>query len=544
MIYDFDDKSKENPSDKDLSIGEHIQSGEPSGSASGFEARSAEPESRYAEPSEPGNSSQSAEPQPIPTVNPDQADNSFNPQSARPSVKQYYEPWREPVYKESGGEAGSTYSPGHHKCSGYECSHLPVSDQKPYKAEKPPAPPRARIGFGRLLALVLACVILSSAAGSIVAYYVTGSLVDDLSPTTQIVLGNGASSEGSKSSDNPSSVSVTGSELSAGDIYDLACKQVVGINTSVTTTNIFGQTSTSAVSGSGFIISNDGYILTNYHVIEYARQYDYKLTVMLYDGSTHDASIVGHEEDNDVAVIKVDEPLNVPVTFGDSDKLKVGDTVYAVGNPLGELTYTMTSGMVSARDRVIRTGDGSSINMFQFDAAVNSGNSGGPVYNSKGEVVGIVTAKYSETGVEGLGFAIPINDAKSIAADLITNGYVTGKAQLGISAIDVESYVSQYYNIPEGAYVFSVNENSCAEKAGLKRGDVITKVGDTDVSSVEELKKVLRNYNSGDSERITVYRSGVYEELTVVFDEALPSSSSQENTPQPPARSGSPGGYQ
>ena len=544
MIYDFDDKSKENPSDKDLSTGEYVQSGEPSGSASGFGARSAEPESRYAEPSEPGNSSQSAEPQPRLTVNPDQADSSVNPQSSRPAVKQYYEPWREPVYRESGGEAGNTYSPGHHTCSGYECSHLPASEQKSIKVDKPPTPPRARIGFGRLLALVLVCIILCSTASGFVAYYVTNNVIDNLSPTTQVVLGNGTSSEGSLSSDNPSSVSVTGSQLSAGDIYELACMQVVGINTSVTTTNIFGQTSTSAVSGSGFIISNDGYILTNYHVIEYARQYDYKLTVMLYDGSSYDATIIGHEEDNDIAVIKVDEPLSVPVTFGDSDKLKVGDTVYAVGNPLGELTYTMTSGMVSARDRIIMTGDGSSINMFQFDAAVNSGNSGGPVYNSKGEVVGIVTAKYSETGVEGLGFAIPINDAKSIAADLITNGYVTGKAQLGISAIDVESYVSQYYNIPEGAYVFAVNENSCAAKAGLKRGDVITKVGDSGVASVEQLKKVLRNYNSGDNESITVYRSGKYEELTVVFDEALPSSSSPENTPQPPTGSASPGGYQ
>ncbi len=539
MGYSYDDKDVNNNLNKDSRPDDFLPKAEPSGSESGFEARSAEPESPFTKPAEKESTlHEAASPQPELTVNPDQADKEVSPHPSTPMGKRYYEPWREPVYREADSDTGSTYSPGRHTCTGYDCTHYPAAESKNKKKDKAQSSSRARLGFGRMLGLILACVILCTTASGLVSYYVASNVIENYSPPTKVILGGGTTSEDSPSSENPSSVSVTGSELSAGDIYDLSCLQVVGINTSVTTTNIFGQTTTSAVSGSGFIISDDGYILTNYHVVEYAKQYDYKLNVMMYDGKSFDATIIGYEEDNDIAVIKIDEALNTPVTFGNSDKLRVGDKVYAVGNPLGELTYTMTSGMVSARDRIITTGDGSSINMFQFDAAVNSGNSGGPVYNSRGEVVGIVTAKYSEAGVEGLGFAIPINDAKTIAADLIANGYVTGKAHLGISAIDVETYVSQYYNIPEGAYVFAVNEGSCADTAGLRRGDVITKVGDTGVASVDELKKVLRNYNAGDSENLTIYRSGQYENMTIIFDEALPSSSSADNNSQPPEGGG------
>ena len=201
--------------------------------------------------------------------------------------------------------------------------------------------------------------------------------------------------------------------------YDLACQQVVGVNTSFTT-NAFGMSTPRAVSGSGFIISEDGYILTNYHVISYAVVYNGKLTVLTKDGTTYDAKVIGYLESNDIAVIKIDAKGLKPVALGDSDKMLVGEAVYAVGNPLGELEYSMTDGIVSAQDRMITTRDDitnatTSINMFQITAAVNAGNSGGPVYNSRGEVIGIVTAKYADEGIEGLGFAIPINDAVSVA---------------------------------------------------------------------------------------------------------------------------------
>ena len=245
-----------------------------------------------------------------------------------------------------------------------------------------------------------------------------------------------------------------------------------------------------------------------------------------YDGTTYQATIVGVDEDNDIALLKVDASGVTPVTFGDSDSMSVGDTVYAVGNPLGELEFTMTSGMISALDRTITTSDGtdSGINMFQIDAAVNAGNSGGPVYNTSGQVIGIVTAKYSSSGVEGLGFAIPVNDAVAIANDLMKNGTVTDRAQLGITLQTIPDSAAQYYNMPDGAYVNAVNSGSCAEKAGLKAGDIITAIDDTAVSSGDALRSALRGYSAGESATLTVSRSGETLKLTVTFDRASDST--------------------
>ena len=313
---------------------------------------------------------------------------------------------------------------------------------------------------------------------------------------------------------------------SASAIYSQACKQVVAITTEVTYTNYFGQTSSQASCGSGFFITEDGYVLTNYHVISTAHQYGYAVSVLTYDGTTYQATIVGVDKDNDIALLKIDATGVTPVTFGDSDSMSVGDTVYAVGNPLGELEFTMTSGMISALDRTITTSDGtdSGINMFQIDAAVNAGNSGGPVYNTSGQVIGIVTAKYSSSGVEGLGFAIPVNDAVAIANDLMKNGTVTNRAQLGITLQTIPDSAAQYYNMPDGAYVNAVNSGSCAEKAGLKAGDIITAIDDTAVSSGDALRSALRGYSAGESATLTVSRSGETLKLTVTFDRASDST--------------------
>ena len=219
---------------------------------------------------------------------------------------------------------------------------------------------------------------------------------------------------------------------------------------------------------------------------------------------------------------KIDAIGLKPVSFGNSDSLSVGDLVYAVGNPLGELDFSMSTGHVSALDRAITSDEsGVAINMFQIDAAVNSGNSGGPVYNAAGEVVGIVTAKYASTGVEGLGFAIPINDAVKIASDLITKGYVTGKAYMGVQ-IDqrYNSLYSQYYNMPLGAYVYSVEDGSCAEKAGLLAKDIITRLGDQDITGYTDLTSALHGFSAGDTTSMTVYRGGEEVTLTITFDEA------------------------
>ena len=212
------------------------------------------------------------------------------------------------------------------------------------------------------------------------------------------------------------------------------------------------------------------------------------------------------------------------MTLGNSEGMRVGDTIYAVGNPLGELEFSMTTGHVSAKDRrIVTDSSGESISMFQIDAPVNSGNSGGPVYNARGEVVGIVTAKYKSSGVEGIGFAIPINDAAAIAQDLLTSGYVTGKAHLGVVAnTKYNEMYAQYYGWPVGAYVDSVEKGGCAEKAGIEAGDIITRVGDYQVRRYDDLRSAIRRYSAGETVEVDVYRADASRTVSVTFDEDRP----------------------
>ncbi len=396
--------------------------------------------------------------------------------------------------------------------------------EKPVKEPKPPRQKKNHSGFVKSLCLCLVCALLGGVVGAAIMNGSMDSRIDALEESLAAQAEETTAILGNQSAVTAAPVSTAAKPIAA--IYDQACDQVVGITTEVTYTNFFGQTSSSAVSGSGFIVSQDGYILTNYHVIEYAYQGGYTITVMLYDGTRYEATIVGVEDCNDIAVLKIDATGLTPVTFGDSDQISVGDDVYAVGNPLGELEFSMTTGHVSALDRLITTEENSEpINMFQIDAAVNAGNSGGPVYNGNGEVIGIVTAKYSDTGVEGLGFAIPINDAVKIADDLITKGYVTGKAYMGVQIDErYNSMYSQYYGMPIGAYVYSVESGSCAEKAGIQAGDIITKIGDTEVTSYSELKQAIKQYSAGDTAEIELYRAGESQILSITFDESVPDS--------------------
>lgn len=320
-----------------------------------------------------------------------------------------------------------------------------------------------------------------------------------------------------------------GSVLAGTEIYELACKQVVGISCEVTSTNVFGQVVRGSVSGTGFFISEDGYILTNNHVVEQAYENNLPLTVMLHDGSEYDAKIVGVEPDNDIAVIKIDISGHAYATLGNSDAMKVGESIYVVGNPLGELTYTMTSGIVSALDRDIAVESNASINMFQLDASVNSGNSGGPVYNSLGQVVGVVTAKYQSSGVEGLSFAIPVNDAAKIADELIDHGYVSGKPYFGITVRTMTEQYASYYNSVVGAYVYSVDPASCAAKAGMKQGDIIVALEDEEIKTQADLTTAKKHYHAGDTVTVTVYRDGKYLDMKVTFDEQTPDAE-QANT--------------
>jgi serine protease Do len=306
-----------------------------------------------------------------------------------------------------------------------------------------------------------------------------------------------------------------GEAMTAAQIYSKYSGSVVGIKTEGTTTNIFGQQSRFASSGTGFVVTADGYIISNNHVVEDGD----KFTVAFLDGKEYDAKVIGTDAQNDIALLKINAKGLVPVVLGNSDKMEVGEDVCTIGNPLGELTFSLTKGVVSALGREIRLGDGDALKMFQLDAAVNRGNSGGPVFNSRGEVVGIITAKYSESGIEGLGFAIPINDAIKIANDLMQYGYVKGRPYFGITVSTASTGPGLDRSPVNGAKIEMIAPGSCAEKAGLKVGDIITKIDNSEIVTHLDLIDAKKNYSAGDSAELTVYRNGTTLKINITFDE-------------------------
>ena len=305
--------------------------------------------------------------------------------------------------------------------------------------------------------------------------------------------------------------------LTVSQVYEKNVNSVAGITTKGKTTNIFGQQSTTASSGTGIVISEDGYIVTNYHVVEGGDFF----SVALYDGSVYEAKLVGYDAGNDVALLKVDATGLSPAACGNSDEIIVGEDVVVIGNPLGELTYTLTRGVVSALNRAINT-DGTPINMFQIDAAVNSGNSGGPAFDATGNVIGMVTAKYADETIEGLGFCIPINDVVKIANELVAYGYVRGKAALEIGVEDAYSQSFWGTTRVSGAYVSYVIKGGCAEKAGLKKGSLINYVNNTAVTSADDMSVVMRSYDKGDTVTIKGYYNNKSFEIEVTLAEYSP----------------------
>ena len=305
---------------------------------------------------------------------------------------------------------------------------------------------------------------------------------------------------------------------SPGAIYQQNVQSVVLI-TAEMTASMFGQTTTGMSSGSGFVLTEDGYVVTNHHVVDKATG----VTVTMHDGTEYKARIVGSDSTNDVALLKIDEDVTLQaVVIGSSDALGVGDQVVAIGNPLGELTSTLTVGYVSAKERDVTT-DGTTINMIQTDAAINSGNSGGPLFNSQGEVVGITTAKYSGSSssgasIEGIGFAIPIDDVMPLVNDLMNYGYINS-AYLGVMVSDMDSTTASFYGLPVGAYVQEVTPDYCAEEAGLQAKDIIVALGEHKVKNVSELTKALRKFKAGETTTITVYRGGAELKLEITLDE-------------------------
>ncbi len=385
----------------------------------------------------------------------------------------------------------------------------PPHQTPPYQTPPWQRKPKKSWGAVKLVALCLVCALIG---GSVYPIYrtVAGS-------STAIHVGQRTATElTTKTVD-------TEKEMTPAEIYDNFVGSTVGITVDLVGTNIFGQQVTSAAAGSGFVITENGYILTNYHVVENANE----ITVTFVDGKTYPATYVGGEEGNDIAVIKIEAEGLTPVVLGSSDNMRVGEQVLTIGNPLGELTFTETAGIISALNRTITMSDGRKINMIQTDCAINSGNSGGALFNIHGEVIGVVSAKYSASGssssasVEGLGFAIPIDDVSDIVSELVTNGYVSGKPFMGVGLGDVDEQ-AQAYGVPAGAVVNLVPEGLPAAKAGIQVGDIITALDGEAVSSYSELTAAVKAHTVGDTVTLSVFRGGEKLEVKLTLVESTP----------------------
>ncbi len=387
-------------------------------------------------------------------------------------------------------------------------------------------PPRRKKSGGKVFGLLLACTVLGLGAGVGGAY-----LYDQVTTVAPQVLYTSPPLEAQKV------VTYSSKDVALPDLYAMNVNSSVGITVS-STVNVFGQPTTSAAAGSGFVITEDGYVVTNHHVIEDAiDSKDTPIEVKFVNGDSYTATIVGYEKENDLAVLKINATGLQPVVFGDSDALVVGETVVAIGNPLGELDFSFTDGIVSAKDRLISTGDGVTMNMLQTNTAINPGNSGGPLFDGQGALIGINTAKYATssngTTVEGLGFAIPINDVKDMILDIMENGYVTGKPYLGVTVGNVPDEAQQY-GITAGAAILGVANGSAAERAGLTPGDIVTAIDDVTVDTYSALTAAMVNYKAGDKAIFTVVRqvsNMQFETLTVqvTFDEKNDATTAANN---------------
>ena len=343
----------------------------------------------------------------------------------------------------------------------------------------------------------------------------TRSFDEKLAVLREEIEKNSPGSDGVSSSGSPGATVEGG--LTPAQVYAQNVDSVVAIECTVTE-EYFGQTVSGITSGSGFVLTEDGYIVSNYHVVADAKS----ITVTFNDGTEYTGEFVGGDESNDIALVKVEATDLPPVEIGSSDALIVGDQVAAVGNPLGELASTLTVGYISAKDRIVAT-DGTQINMLQTDAAINPGNSGGPLFNMKGQVIGITTAKYSgltDSGatIEGIGFAIPMDDVIDMLEDLRLYGYITG-AYLGVSVSDVDTTVAEAYGLPVGVLVREVTDGSCAMRGGVAVSDIIVNLGGYEVKNINDLSRALRKFKAGDEVTVTVHRSGQLIQLTLTLDE-------------------------
>ena len=428
-------------------------------------------------------------------------------------------------YYGSGGFQNDPFSPGNDPSfsggwdNGPSMNGEDPNHHNKNKRSRKPMSPKQK-GAVKIVALCLVCALLGGLAQPIYSSLSGGN-------ETTIYTGDRTPTQVDTASVD------TSKELTTAEIYAKYVNSCVGITVDIVSTNVFGQTVTGAAAGSGFVITEDGYILTNYHVIDGANS----IKVTFDNGKEYTATYVGGEEKNDIAVIKVDATGLTPVVIGKSSDMLVGEQVTTIGNPLGELTFSESTGIISALDRSITLSDGRQMNMIQTDCAINSGNSGGPLFNSHGEVIGIVSAKYSSgsnsssASVEGLGFAIPMDDVANMVSDLVKNGYVTGKPIMGISVADVDESVTSY-GVPQGAIIRVVTPDLCGAKAGLQAGDIVTKIDNTDVTSASDLTSAIGNYKPGDKVTLTIFRSGETKTVEVTLEESTPEKTEKQNQAQ------------
>lgn len=420
-------------------------------------------------------------------------------------------------YQSNGYTAQNQQSQNVYNSQPYGTAPNHSANAKPPKAKKPKKQrkPISRGGIAIALAVTMVFSCGLGFGGGYFANKVNTSTSGSLNITK------------TSNSGTTTTASSTSKANSTSEIVKKTADSVVEISTESVVTGSFAQQYVQQGAGSGVIISQDGYILTNNHVINGANS----VKVRLRDSTEYDATIIGSDSDNDIALLKVNVTGLSPATFGDSNSLAVGDYVVAIGNPLGELGGTVTDGIISALARKVTIED-TQMTLLQTNAQVNPGNSGGGLFNANGELVGIVNAKQSATEVEGIAFAIPINNVLDILSDLKEYGYVTGKVDLGIDFTDITSdETAFYYGVNQtGCYVLSVDSGSNAEKAGVTRGDLVTKVNDTDVSSSSDITAALEKAEVGDTVTFTVSRRGTSKTISFVLEEYIPAVSNSQIT--------------
>ena len=412
-------------------------------------------------------------------------------------------------------------------------------------ANAPARSERKGVRISTLIVFMMVAVLLGALLGGLYTRQYVGEQIAALQTQQQKLEATTAQSESSQGALlNAGTNSFSTSTYSKAQIIELTAPSVVGIDTFYTASNALGNyfgngNNTNGAdgnsqqvqvgSGSGIILTSDGYIVTCKHVVDGAET----VKVILNDDKSYDAKLIGSDARSDLAVLKIDETGLTPATLGDSDMLTVGEDVIAIGNPLGELRGTATSGIVSALSREV-TVENMSMKLIQTDAAISPGNSGGGLFNASGSLVGIVNAKASSSNSEGLGFAIPVSSVKTIISNLIDHGYVLGRAYLGVYTQDVSLssgadnwgnslFGSMFGNSASCVQIAQIVSGSAAETAGLKVGDLILKVDDTEISSNSALAAIIANYNSGDKATLTIQRDGKEQTVSVTFGEYKPS---------------------